>query len=231
MPAYRIRKSTRAKHIRINVLPGDGIEVVVPKRSSIKQAKLFLQQNLDWVNKQLEQYDHFNTPVRPEKIYLPASNETWRVEYGNTIDNPSTGSRHELTEHGSCLSLSCAPHESAIIKKLLTRWLRRKAWQYFPLWLDDSSKTTGITYEKLSIRSQKTRWGSCSAAANISLNDRLLFLPFDTVEYVMIHELCHIEHLNHSKSYWDTVEKHCPEHRQHERLLKQAYPGIPAWAL
>ena len=72
---------------------------------------------------------------------------------------------------------------------------------------------------------------SCSARAQISLNDQLLFLPAKTVEYLMIHELCHTRHLNHSASYWRLVESHCPDYRDHEKLLNRSRDLIPDWYL
>jgi predicted metal-dependent hydrolase len=90
---------------------------------------------------------------------------------------------------------------------------------------------TGLTYNRLSIRSQKTRWGSCSSRGNISLNDQLLFLPADAVEYLMIHELCHTRHLNHSKAFWTLVQTHCPDYRTHEKLLRRSQGLVPDWFL
>jgi predicted metal-dependent hydrolase len=83
----------------------------------------------------------------------------------------------------------------------------------------------------LSIRSQKTRWGSCSIRGNISLNDQLLFMPAKTVEYLMIHELCHTRHLNHSTAFWSLVEHHCADYRNHEQLLGKSRNHIPDWFL
>jgi hypothetical protein len=113
----------------------------------------------------------------------------------------------------------------------LRRWVRRRAWQSFPVLLGEISIRTGLGFNKLSIRSQKTRWGSCSVRGNISLNDQLLFMPPATVEYLMVHELCHTRHLNHSKAFWELVEQHCPEYRRHEKLLGKPHNWVPDWFL
>ena len=89
----------------------------------------------------------------------------------------------------------------------------------------------GFTYNRVFIRNQKTRWGSCSSRGNISLNDQLLFLPRDTVEYLMVHELCHRRQLNHSRAFWKLVESHCPDYRAHDSLLGRSRNLVPDWFL
>lgn len=99
---------------------------------------------------------------------------------------------------------------------------------------------TGGSYSKITIRDQKSRWGSCSSLGTLSFNYRLIFAPAGVLDYVVVHELCHLTHMNHSKNFWNMVEKIMPEYRQykswlasHEReltleqhLLKQGIPLI-----
>jgi predicted metal-dependent hydrolase len=113
----------------------------------------------------------------------------------------------------------------------LRSWLRHRARASFPGLLRQLSIRTGLGFNKVSIRSQKTRWGSCSARGNINLNDQLLFLPAVTVRYLMIHELCHTRHLNHSKAYWALVETHCPDYRQQDAVLSSSRDRVPDWLL
>jgi predicted metal-dependent hydrolase len=113
----------------------------------------------------------------------------------------------------------------------LRHWVRRRAWNSLPTLLGEISTRTGLEFNKLSIRSQKTRWGSCTSRGNISLNDQLLFMPAKTVEYLMIHELCHTRHLNHSNAFWALVKHHCPDYRRHEQLLRESRTRVPDWFL
>ncbi len=113
----------------------------------------------------------------------------------------------------------------------LRRWIRRRAEDCLPPLLRQLGQRTGLEFNRVSIRSQKTRWGSCSARGNISLNDQLLFLPRPSVEYLMIHELCHLRHLNHSQAYWRLVAEHCPDYERHEKRLSQPRDWVPDWYL
>jgi hypothetical protein len=97
--------------------------------------------------------------------------------------------------------------------------------------LERLSRATGLDYKKISIRSQKTRWGSCSTSGTISLNDQLMFVDRASAEYLIIHELCHRHHMNHSAKFWQLVETHCPNYSEHEAALTLAKSAIPAWIL
>ena len=79
----------------------------------------------------------------------------------------------------------------------------------------------GISYGRISIRGQKTRWGSCSSKGNLNYNYLLMLCPDDVIEYVVIHELCHRVYMNHSKRFWEKIEEFCPNYRQARKWLKQ----------
>lgn len=78
----------------------------------------------------------------------------------------------------------------------------------------------GVSYGRITIRSQRTRWGSCSAKGNLNFNCLLMLMPQEVQDYVVIHELCHRKHLNHSTDFWAEVERFCPDYRVHRKWLK-----------
>ena len=84
----------------------------------------------------------------------------------------------------------------------------------------------GVTYGKITIRHQKTRWGSCSSKGNLNFNCMLMMCPDEVIDYVIIHELCHRREMNHSAGFWAAVENVCPEYRVQRKWLKQHGPGI-----
>lgn len=106
------------------------------------------------------------------------------------------------------------------VVSILQRHLEREARRSFPERTRALSRATGIGYSRLFIRNQRTRWGSSSGKGNISLNWRAVMLPPEVQDYLIIHELAHQVHLNHSKAFWSVVEKHCPSYRKANKWLK-----------
>ena len=112
----------------------------------------------------------------------------------------------------------------------LRRWLVRHTRESLVPWLDELSVHAGLSYGKVAVRGQRTRWASCSSKGNINLNYRLLFLPPDVVRYILNHELCHTVHLNHSRKFWDMVASMEPEFRVYNKLAKKGMEEVPGWA-
>lgn len=216
---YSIRVSGKAKYAKLRIKPFGGLEVVIPPRFPKKSVPGLLDQHTDWIKQQLKKCIQPAEPVLPEEIYLGFDETRWPVNYD--IDSLDSG-QQEIFIDGNFL-------EDKIWQ--LRNWIRQQAWQHLPPLLEELSHQTGLGYKKISIRSQKTRWGSCSSSGTISVNDQLLFLAPDTVAYLMIHELCHTQHMNHSVKFWRLVEYHCPDFRDHESQLNQARSKIPDWFL
>ena len=120
-------------------------------------------------------------------------------------------------------------HRLAVIRREFYPTRARRAKQQLPPWLQQTSEELGLAYSGVSIRGQRTRWGSCSAKGRINLNYALLFLEPDLVRYLFVHELCHTVHLNHSRRYWELVESKEPHYRYYEKGLKLASSQVPAW--
>ena len=104
--------------------------------------------------------------------------------------------------------------------------LMKKAREYLPYRLEYFAKLYGYSYSRCRLTHANTRWGSCSSNRTISLNIGLMKLPETLRDYVIIHELAHLNHMDHSKSFWAEVHKHDKNYRMHEKKLKLFNPGV-----
>ncbi|MCP4490242.1 MAG: M48 family metallopeptidase [Gammaproteobacteria bacterium] len=204
---YSLRISSRARYAKLQIKPYSGLEVVIPRGFPRKAVAGFVNQHSHWIRQQLQKHRQlYAIPELPASIYL-AINQ-------NVIDT-------------DCFNFESSAYQDNLTN--LRSWLRNQAWELLPPMLETLSTRLGLSYRKISIRSQKTRWGSCSSSGTISLNDQLLFVPEQTAEYLMIHELCHTRHMNHSVRFWCLVADFCPDYRCHESVLNRARQGIPEW--
>lgn len=87
--------------------------------------------------------------------------------------------------------------------------------------VEEMNRCYGFSYAKIGVRDQKTRWGSCSKRGSLTFNYRIAFLPLHLAEYIVIHELCHLQEFHHGKAFWDLVARTVPDHRSVRRMLRE----------
>ncbi len=160
----------------------------------------------------------------PARIDLTAARESWQVEY--LAAGPGAGLQVDSDDGGGRLLLRAT---DAGARDLLRRWLMDAARRILPPHVDRLAGETGLRPSALSIRRQRTRWGSCTAGRRINLNCAALFLPPSLVEYLIVHELCHLRHMNHSRRFWALVESLVPDYRGREAGLAAAWNSVPGW--
>jgi predicted metal-dependent hydrolase len=112
---------------------------------------------------------------------------------------------------------------------LLRLWLQIQGREHLVPWLEKIGLETGLSFKTSQIRGQKTRWGSCSSRGTISLNYKLLFVPPHLVDYLMVHELCHTVHHNHSSSFWSLLASFEPTCKALDAEMKKAAGFVPSW--
>lgn len=217
-----IRRSARARSVRLKVHPGARVELVLPPGFSTEQVPAILDRNEAWVLRQLEKLGIEPGPcVAPQQLQLPAINEFWHIDY-IAGDNGRYGCR--VKGQGQ-LQVSGGYHWQQGLK----RWLARKGRKHLIPLLERLSEEIALPFTGATVRGQKTRWGSCSSQKHINLNYALLFLPPRLVHYLFVHELCHTRHMNHSVRFWRLVESIEPDYRELDKQLRQAARQLPAW--
>ena len=226
---YSIRISQRARRLQIKISPLGKVEVVLPHGMNASQVVPFVSKHQDWIrltrSRLLSGQERAaaTDPVLPAMIEFRFCGGCWNVSY-----SLAPGLRASIADSGSALRV-CASDEPAA-RQTLQRWLSRQARQYMTPCLQQLSDETGLGFQRLTIRAQKSRWGSCSSSGTISLNRALMFLEAGLVRYLMLHELCHTRHMNHSRRYWAQVERLEPDYRVYEKQLRTAVKAIPLWA-
>lgn len=111
--------------------------------------------------------------------------------------------------------------DKAFLQEGLEQWYSRQAHMIFPVRVMHYQQFTGGRVNQIHIRDQKTRWGSCSSLKNLNFNWRLVMAPPEVLDYVVVHELCHLTHMNHSREFWEMVGRVMPEYRKWKQWLKE----------
>ena len=227
-PMYTVKKSTRSKQVRLSIHPHTGLTIHLPYRSKYSvDIEALLIEKKSWILKHLASLP---PPSRREEIALPtaldlkAIDETWQIEYKFNCAKPSLFAAAGLR----LVVMDKEPHLERILR-LLHIWLKRKAQTHLVPWLNQLSLEHQLPFNKAQIRHQKTLWGSCSAAKNIQLNYKLLFLPKNLAEHILLHELSHTKHLNHSRSFWRLLSQCDPNCKSHNAALRNIENELPAW--
>lgn len=231
---YRIRVSARSRNVSLRVTPEHGLEIVVPPGYDPVSVPSLIRRKERWIRAALERVESYrasfglDTAWRlPPQIALPAMGLAWEV-----IARATHAARATVRETGAAtLLISGAIHDESACRVALRRWLIRRAQAHLAPQLQALGHSIALRHGRVSVRCQRTRWGSCSRAGAISLNAKLLFLPPPLVDYVLIHELCHLVHMNHSKRFWARVARHCPDFRGRDKQLRGAWKHVPRWAV
>jgi predicted metal-dependent hydrolase len=232
---YTVKRSLRARHVRL-IVSKEGLTVVVPKGFCVSRDLLpILEARKDWIAKTLEKVTRRvqlkeATQGLPDTVELRAVGETWRVEFAPLYLSRGNMKRERLVAVDGTLTLTSDFNEDEAIAAL-RHWVRAKAETHLPRLLDEIAKRNRFAYVKVTIKEQKSRWGSCSAKGNINLNSRLLFLPQRLAEHVLLHELCHLKELNHSKAFHNLLSQIDPHAAENAAELKHAWDLVPKWVL
>ncbi|MES2217641.1 MAG: SprT family zinc-dependent metalloprotease [Pseudomonadota bacterium] len=228
-PLYTIKKHARARHVKLKTTVKLGLELVVPKRFNPKEIPAILEHNKAWIIKHLakirEQTQLLANVDMPGQINLLAFGQNWQVDYVAT----QSGKLRLMTRPHNELVLFGNINDKDLCKKLLTNWARSQAKKLLPLRIEQLSNFCQLPFQNVSIRNQQSRWGSCSVEKNINLNYKLIFLPPELMDYIIIHELCHTEQLNHSAKFWRLVAKFDVGWKEHCKASRNADGFIPVW--
>jgi hypothetical protein len=203
---YTVRRSARARRVRVNVHAHTGVEVVLPQRAPERAAAAAVSELRPWIERRLREAREVRDRVAARAGTVPYLDSTLEL-----VLEPG---RERVHRDGERLLVPAADPRPA-----LERFYRRSARAEIAPRLDRATAAAGSSYSGLDIRAQRTRWASCSANGRMSFNWRLLLAPERVVEYVVWHEVCHLEVLDHSRRFWALLERHWPDYRTDREWL------------
>jgi predicted metal-dependent hydrolase len=232
---YAIRRSDRARRARI-VVDRDGVEVVVPRRMPLREVAPFVAEKERWIQRTLRRYreadatagrvdlrDGGSVPYLGRDLALRVRGDPDRVRPHVALREPrlpAEAAQLELAPPAELHVALGAPGPAAL-REALERWYRRRAREEVARRLDAATARAGTAYTRLTIRGQRTRWASCTDGGVMSFNWRLLLAPEEILDYVVEHEVAHLEVMGHSRRFWALVARRCPDYRRHERWLRR----------
>jgi predicted metal-dependent hydrolase len=210
--SYTVRRSSRASRVRVNVHAhggddGAGVEVVLPARAPERAAAAAIRELRPWIERRLADAQRVRAHLAARGQTLPYLDEQLELV-------PQRGRTRALRRGGELL----VPSTDA--RAAIERFYRRAARAEIAPRLDRASARAGRRYADLSIRNQRTRWASCSPEGRMSFNWRLLLAPERVLEYVVWHEVCHLEVADHSARFWSLLERHWPTYRAERKWLR-----------
>jgi hypothetical protein len=223
MGRYQIRRSGRARRLRITVRPA-GVEVVAPLGAREAEIAAFVHDNRRWIEARLEAITqrmaaHKGSPRLIDGASIPLRGGWQRLQ---VVRNGRSRSlvRHDGDIHVELPDRLPATVLESEVERLLTGWLRREARREAQAVVDRFGPRHGLVPRGLVIKAHRTLWGSCTARDVINLNWRLILAPPAVLEYVVVHELCHLRHRHHRPPFWRLVAQILPDYGQHRRWLR-----------
>ena len=224
--AWNVRISRRARRMSMRVFPGGRVEVVVPPGAGVPAIERFVARHREWAERRARELLKLAPKAaerQPRDIDLTLLGRNWTVDY-------VPGRRVRAEPVGDALIRVHTPHpDGPHASDALVPWLTRLAHDELSARLHPLAREIGIDYARMVVRRQRTRWGSCSTRGTISLNVCLMFQRPEVVRYLMIHELCHRRHMNHSRRFWSLVASFEPGWKPLDVELLQGWRHVPAW--
>lgn len=191
------------------------VRVVVPESQNVEPTEL-LKENAGWVVDKLRNYDSYREQA-PERTFEAGEQFPYLGKERELVVEPRQ--KHKVAEDTIHLRKSAV--EQSSIKGVMENFYRARAREHFINRTNHYADSMGVDYQKLELRNQRTRWGSCSTRGTISLNWRLIMARGEVVDYLIVHELAHLTEQHHGREFWKLVGEHVPDYEKHAEWLER----------
>ena len=217
----KVIKRQGNRHLRLSILPNGQVRVSIPTWAPYQAGIDFARAKQDWIDTK--------RPVRKPLSNGQIIGKTYKLSFVHD----SVAAKPKSRLRGNCVEIIC-PEKMAIsdesaqlaAHRAIIRALKKQASMLLPKRIDELGKQHGITFSQVKIKQMNCRWGSCDQKNNITFNLFLIQLPWQLIDYVILHELAHVNNLNHSAEFWRDLEQLAPNARQLKKRLNSYHPGI-----
>ena len=217
--SYTVKRSAGARYARLEIKLDTGLTLVIPRAYNLSQVPALLEKKKRWILNKLAKCKQ--SPGFPTERELKDSDT---IPYlGRDLEvsiQENHGGIGSISTEGDRLIINL-PNQNHKLGLIVVQWYKRQAAEIIGEKVEKLSTKFRLTYNKLYIRSQRTRWGSCSYNGNLNFNWKLIMAPEPVIDYVVIHELMHLEEMNHAKKFWKLVAEQCPQWREHKKWLRE----------
>lgn len=219
----------RAKRARLEISKDKGLRVVIPKGFRLTEVPRLIEAKSSWVLRKLA-FIESETELQTRQRALKEGDliPYWGGDL-TLMTRVQHGTEARVEQEGNVLRIVTSSAISTVLNGVLKKWYVCRAAEVIPQCVDIWAQKLGCSYNKVYIRDQKTRWGSCSSRKNLSLNWRLILMPPKIVDYIIVHELTHLEMPNHSRAFWKLMEERCPEYLEYRTWLRENGRHLLLW--
>lgn len=217
------RRSKRARRLRMQMNNEGKLTLVAPWYSTKKSVDRFVAQNIKWIEKQSAKIET-QKKLRPKFRYQTGDTYYYFGEPVILSVNPSDRKLPTIKVRDDKMVITLHKKISkadgvVAVRNTIEKFYRKKAEEVVHDRLQFFNEYYGFSYNRVTMRNQKTRWGSCSHSGNLNFNWRLIMAPIEVIDYVVVHELCHIGQMNHSPKFWSLVSQTTPDYKEVRKWL------------
>ncbi|WP_053956869.1 M48 family metallopeptidase [Inediibacterium massiliense] len=215
--SHIVKKSDR-KTFEIRIEPPDLVILKAPKKAKEEDIIKILKRKEKWIRNKLQLLKKINCLqkqyINGENFLYLGKNYLLKIIINSTVKNSTVEGIDQN------LVVTMKENDQQALKDIVINWYAQKALEKIVERVNDFQKYFEVKPNKITIKNQKTRWGSCSSKRNLNFNFRIIIAPIEIIDYLVVHEMCHLIHMDHSKNFWGLVESIIPDYKKRREWLK-----------